>query len=103
MDKIYTLAEVAEMLSVNKETLRIWDRKGILRSIKTPGGHRRYTQLEIDRYMGKSNLGNLYEHLCSAQYMADEMKLEEAPEIMNIRERIGQKLLKEHMERIKGE
>ena len=40
--------------------------------------------------------GNLYEHLCSAQYIADSLQDDNANAILEIRERIGQKLLNEY-------
>jgi hypothetical protein len=40
--------------------------------------------------------GNLYEHLCSAQYIADSLQDDDADAILEIRERIGQKLLNEY-------
>ena len=41
------------------------------------------------------NYGSLYEHLCSAQYIADKLEDDNANSIMNIRQKIGQKLLDE--------
>ena len=39
---------------------------------------------------------NLYEHLCSAQYIADSLQDDDANAILKIQERIGQKLLNEY-------
>jgi len=36
MEKYYTIAEVADMLSVSKETLRRWDRNGKLTAVREP-------------------------------------------------------------------
>lgn len=38
-------------------------------------------------------LGNLYETLCNAQYIADELKNSHADQIMEIRQKIGQEYL----------
>ncbi len=51
MSKLISLKEAAETLSVSTKTLRRWDNEGILKSIKTSGGHRRYNQDDIDKYM----------------------------------------------------
>lgn len=51
MSKLISIQEAAELLSVSTKTLRRWDEEGILKSIKTAGGHRRYNQDDIDRYM----------------------------------------------------
>lgn len=51
MSKLISIKEAAELLSVSTKTLRRWDDEGILKSIKTHGGHRRYNQDDIDKYM----------------------------------------------------
>lgn len=51
MSKLISLKEAAEILSVSTKTLRRWDNEGVLKSIKTSGGHRRYNQDDIDKYM----------------------------------------------------
>lgn len=40
--------------------------------------------------------GDLYNHLCSAQFIADEIGDDLADEILKIREKIGKKLLDEY-------
>lgn len=39
--------EVAKRLAVNPETVARWGRSGKLRSIVTPGGHRRYFEADV--------------------------------------------------------
>lgn len=39
---LLTPAEVAELFDVHVETVIRWDKKGVLRSIRTPGGRRRF-------------------------------------------------------------
>lgn len=51
MSRLLTIKQVSELLSVSTKTLRIWDNKGKLTSIKTVGGHRRYKQSDIDSFM----------------------------------------------------
>ena len=99
MDKLYNISKTAEILDVTPKTLRIWDNSGKLKAIRTEGGHRRYKQTDIDEIL-KTKDGityrNLYEHLCSAQYIADSLQDDDANAILKIRERIGQKLLNEY-------
>ena len=99
MDKLYNISKTAEILDVTPKTLRIWDNSGKLKAIRTEGGHRRYKQSDIDEIL-KTKDGityrNLYEHLCSAQYIADSLQDNDANAILKIRERIGQKLLNEY-------
>ena len=101
MKEYLSIKEAAEYLSVAEVTLRLWDRIGKLSASKTPGVHRRYLKSELDSFLQKPTIGNLYEHLCSAQYMADELGIDEANEIMDIRQRVGQLLLKEHEKNFK--
>ena len=99
MDKLLSLKETEKLLNVSKSTLQRWDNSGKLKAIRTEGGHRRYKQSDIDEIL-KTKDGityrNLYEHLCSAQYIADSLQDNDANAILKIRERIGQKLLNEY-------
>ena len=99
MNKLLSLKETEKLLNVSKSTLQRWDNSGKLKAIRTEGGHRRYRQSDIDKILKNADgitYGNLYEHLCSAQYIADNLQDEEADAILEIRERIGQKLLNEY-------
>jgi len=51
MSKLITIREASEMLSVSTKTLRRWDDTGVLLAIKTNGGHRRYLQDDIYKFM----------------------------------------------------
>lgn len=98
MDKLLTIKEVQEILNVSKTTLQRWDNNGKLKAVRTEGGHRRYKESDINNLTNKRdnvNYGSLYEHLCSAQYIADKLGDKNANSIMNIREEIGRKLLDE--------
>ena len=99
MDKLLSLKETEKLLNVSKSTLQRWDNSGKLKAIRTEGGHRRYRQSDIDEILKTKDgitYGNLYEHLCSAQYIADNLQDEEADAILEIQQRIGQKLLNEY-------
>jgi len=52
MDKLITIKNASELLSVSTKTLRVWDDTGKLKSIRTEGGHRRYKKSDIDSFMG---------------------------------------------------
>ena len=81
------------------------DKADKLKPLKTAGGHRRYDTDTLDDFIGKGgkqiNYGDLYEHLCSAQYIADVLQDEHANQIMTIRQEVGEKLLKIHEDNAK--
>lgn len=50
-EKAYlTPYEVAELLMVAPVTVRSWAQKGLLRSLATPGGHRRFLREDVERF-----------------------------------------------------
>lgn len=52
-------AEVAELLLVSPVTVRQWARKGLLKAEITPGGHRRFSRGEVERFAREQNKGNI--------------------------------------------
>lgn len=52
MEKIYSLAETAELLSVSKQTLRRWDEAGKLKPIRSPSNYRTYSSESLAPYIG---------------------------------------------------
>src|SRR3954466_15538906 len=42
--------EVARMLMVNPVTVRQWAARGLLRSLTTPGGHRRFLLSDVEEF-----------------------------------------------------
>ena len=51
IEKLLKPKQVAEMLNVSIQTLVEWERKGELKAIRTPGGHRRYKSEEIEKIL----------------------------------------------------
>lgn len=49
MEKLLTIADAAAKLGVTPKTLRIWDREGKLKSIRTFGNHRRYKLTDVEK------------------------------------------------------
>lgn len=49
--RLLTPAEVAAMLRVDPKTVTRWARGGKLSSIRTPGGHRRYSETEVRGFL----------------------------------------------------
>ncbi len=57
--KLLTPSEVAAMLSVDPRTVTRWARGGKLPSIRTPGGHRRYSESEVRGFLNNWQAVNL--------------------------------------------
>jgi len=52
--KLLKIREAAEMLSVNPETLRRWDRSGKLKAIIiSKRGDRRYKEEDVEKFINK--------------------------------------------------
>ena len=46
---VYVISVAAELAGVHPQTLRIYERRGLLDPARTGGGSRRYSQRDIDR------------------------------------------------------
>lgn len=47
-DRLYSISEIAKILRVSIGTLRRWEKTGRLISVRTAGGHRRYTKESLE-------------------------------------------------------
>lgn len=60
-EKMLTIVEVAAELNVSLSTLRRWDKKGWLKSIRLPSNQRRYRIEDIEKIVrercGEENAG----------------------------------------------
>ena len=50
---LITISEASRMLGVSEATLRQWTDENKVRAFITPGGHRRYSRAELQRFVGK--------------------------------------------------
>ncbi len=48
-DSMYTTKQVAKILGVTARTVQLWAENGVIEAWKTPGGHRRIRQSELDK------------------------------------------------------
>ena len=46
---VFVISVAAELAGMHPQTLRIYERKGLIDPYRTPGGTRRYSQADIDR------------------------------------------------------
>ena len=50
--RLYTSKQAAEFLNVAVSTIIRWDNEGKIHPLRTPGGHRRFTEEELQRVLG---------------------------------------------------
>lgn len=55
MDKKYKISQMAKLLNVSLQTLRRWDREGILTAHRTPTNRRYYTHAQYISYYAQSS------------------------------------------------
>ncbi len=53
MEKLYSLKEAKRLLGVQTKAIQRWDREGMIRVVRTPGGRRRIPESEILRIQGE--------------------------------------------------
>ena len=46
---VFVISVAAELAGMHPQTLRIWERRGLVDPFRTPGGTRRYSQADIER------------------------------------------------------
>jgi len=46
---VYVISVAAELAGMHPQTLRIYERRGLLQPARTQGGNRRYSDIDIDR------------------------------------------------------
>ncbi|MHB1500055.1 MAG: IS607 family transposase [Candidatus Dormibacteria bacterium] len=54
MDTLLPMKRAAALLGVHPQTLRAWDRSGVLAPVRMPSGQRRYRLSDIEAVMGKA-------------------------------------------------
>jgi MerR family transcriptional regulator/heat shock protein HspR len=49
VEALYVISVAASLAGVHPQTLRIYERKGLLEPYRTPGGTRRYSEADLER------------------------------------------------------
>ncbi len=57
-DAVYIISVAAEIVGMHPQTLRVYERKGLLEPYRTPGGTRRYSQADLERLLLIQELSN---------------------------------------------
>ncbi len=55
---VYVISVAAELAGLHAQTLRIYERKGLVDPARTPGGSRRYSDLDIEMLQRVAELTN---------------------------------------------
>src|SRR3982751_1159984 len=82
---LYVISVAAELAGVHPQTLRIYERKGLLDPARTGGGSRRYSEFDIDRLRRIQELTNEGLNLAGVK-----MVLELEEELAGLRARLSQ-------------
>lgn len=82
---VYIISVAAELAGVHPQTLRIYERKGLVRPQRTSGNTRRYSEADIDRLRRVQELTQGGVNLAGAKRI---MALEE--ELQRLRVRVAQ-------------
>lgn len=48
-DGVYSISVVSHLAGVNERSIRLWERRGLLRPARTPGGTRQFSQDDVRR------------------------------------------------------
>ena len=48
-EAVYIISVAAELVGMHPQTLRIYERKGLIEPYRTPGGTRRYSEADLER------------------------------------------------------
>ena len=55
---VYVISVAAELAGMHPQTLRIYERRGLVQPARTQGGNRRYSDIDIDRLRRISDLAS---------------------------------------------
>ena len=86
---VYVISVAAELAGVHPQTLRIYERKGLLDPARTVGGSRRYSEADIDRLRR------------IAELTAEGLNLAGVKRVLELEEEL--RALHDHLERVRRE
>ena len=85
MQAVFVISVAAELAGVHPQTLRIYERKGLLDPARTDGGSRRYSEVDIERLRRIQELTNEGLNLAGVKRV---LELEE--QVAQLQERMAQ-------------
>jgi len=84
---VYVISVAAELAGMHPQTLRVYERKGLLEPARTAGGNRRYSEADIDRLRRITELASTGMNLAGIRRV---MQLED--EVTRLRAELAQLL-----------
>ncbi|MFV1970367.1 MAG: heat shock protein transcriptional repressor HspR [Acidimicrobiia bacterium] len=57
-EAVYIISVAAELVGMHPQTLRVYERRGLVDPYRTPGGTRRYSQQDLNRLLFIQELSN---------------------------------------------
>ena len=82
---VYVISVAAELAGMHPQTLRIYERRGLLTPARTPGGNRRYSDADIQRLRRIAELASSGMNLEGIRHV---MSLEE--EVVRLRHEVAE-------------
>ena len=55
MDTLLSMKKASALLGVHPQTLRAWDRSGVLAPVRMPSGQRRYRLSDLEALIGRGS------------------------------------------------
>jgi MerR family transcriptional regulator, heat shock protein HspR len=102
---VYIISVAAELAGVHPQTLRIYERKGLLRPTRTAGNTRRYSQRDIERLRGIQQLTQRGVNLAGAKMVielqAELERMRRQIEEMERETELARRRLREQTERMR--
>jgi MerR family transcriptional regulator/heat shock protein HspR len=102
---VYIISVAAELAGVHPQTLRIYDRKGLLRPTRTSGNTRRYSQRDIERLRGIQRLTQRGVNLAGVKMVielqAELERLRQQVDEMERETELARRRLREQTERMR--
>ena len=97
---VYVISVAAELAGVHAQTLRIYERKGLLEPARTPGGSRRYSDVDIRRLLRIQQLTNEGFNLVGVKRVMElEAEVERLQtELVELQERASSAIASAHRE-----
>ncbi|MEN8234092.1 MAG: helix-turn-helix transcriptional regulator [Actinomycetota bacterium] len=99
-DAVYIISVAAEMSGMHPQTLRIYERRGLIEPYRTPGGTRRYSQEDIERLLLIQELTNAGVNLEGVRRI---LRLEHENERLKAQNERLRRLLEDAHARVEGE